>query len=73
MMRTLGRGHKLGITLKNAVIHQYVIVARNLVKSGRLCPTLIAKITSLVGIVKSSEVIVVNVFARKNIGDEFED
>ena len=60
-------------TFKNAGTHQYAVFAHNFVKAGRLGPTLMAKITSLVGVVKSLEVIVVNVFAGKDIGDEFED
>jgi hypothetical protein len=49
------------------------LVAHNFVKLRRLCPTLIAKISSLVGVVDNVEVIVINIFSGQDVGDKFQD
>ena len=59
----LGRRLHLFPTLKNAATHQYSLFAHKFVKPSRLGPTLIAKNTSFVGVVKDVEVIVVNIFS----------
>jgi len=55
----------------NRRTHHYAILARKLVKEGRVRLALVVRTTSLVGMVEDVEVIVTNVVAGKNIGDEF--
>jgi len=56
-----------------AYTYHYAVLARKFVKSGGVGPALGVGTTSLVGIVKNVEVVVVNVVASKDIGDEFQD
>jgi len=53
--------------------HHYAILARKLVKAGRVSLALVVRTTLLVGMVEDIEVVVVNVIAGKDIGDEFQD
>ena len=60
-------------TFTNAYTYRYTILARKLVKPDRVGLALIVGTISLVGIVENVEVVVVNVVASKDIGDEFQD
>jgi len=53
--------------------HHYAVLARKFVKSGGVGPALVVGATSLVGIVEDVEVVVANVIASKDTGDEFQD
>jgi len=66
-------GKRLGIfiTFTNARTYRYAIVARKFVKAGRVGLALVVRTTSFVGMVENIEVIMINVVARKDIGDEF--
>ena len=55
----------------NAYPHHYAVLACNFVKSGRAGLALVVRTTLLVGIVENVEVVVINVVASKDIGDEF--
>ena len=58
---------------KNCRTHHYAILARKLVKAGRVSLALVGRTTSLVSMVEDVEVVVVNVISGKDIGDEFQD
>ena len=60
-------------TFTNTYTYRYAILARKLVKPGRVGLALIVGTTSPVGIVENVEVVVINVVASKDIGDEFQD
>ena len=57
----------------NAYTHHYAILARNLVKSGRVGLALVVRTILLVGMVENVGVVVADVVASKDIGDEFQD
>jgi len=57
----------------NCRTHHYTILARKLVKAGRVSLALVVGTTALVGMVENIEVVVINVVAGKDIGDEFQD
>ena len=59
------------ITFKNTRTYRHAIVAPKFVKAGRVGLALVVRTTSFVGIVENIEVIMINVVARKDIGDEF--
>ena len=59
--------------LINCRTHHYAILARKLVKAGLVSLALVVRATSLVSMVEDFEVIVINVVASKDIGDEFQD
>ena len=54
-----------------AYTYHYAIHARNLVKLCRVGLALVVRTTQLVGMVENVEVIVINVVASEDIGDEF--
>ena len=58
-------------TFMNAYTYRYTILARKLVKPGRVGLAVVVGTTSLVGMVENVEVVVYNVVAFKDIGDEF--
>ena len=53
--------------------YHYAIFAFKLVRAGRVGLALVARTTSLVCVVKGIEVVVIDAFAVKDIGDEFRD
>ena len=57
----------------NCRTHHYAILARKLVKAGRVSLALVVRTTSLVRMVENVKVAVINVVASKDIGDEFQD
>jgi len=57
----------------NRRTHHYAVLARKLVKADRVSLALVARTTSLVGMVEDIEVVVINVVAGKDTGDEFQD
>ena len=61
------------ITFIYSYTYHYAILARKFVKSGGVGLALAVGTTSLVGIVENVKVVVVNVVASKDIGDEFQD
>ena len=60
-------------TFMNAYTYRYTILARKLVKPGRVGLALFVGTTLLVGIVENVEGVVINDVASKDIGDEFQD
>ena len=69
----LGKMLCIFTTFIYAYTYHYAVLARKFVKSGRGGPALVVGTTSLVGIVENVEVVVANVVASKDIGDEFQD
>ena len=69
-MRTLGRSYAVAKTSKSAGTHHLAVFARKFVHGG---PTVCVRTTSLVGMSENVEVIMINVIAGKDIGDEFQD
>ena len=55
----------------SAITYYYAVFARKFVKSRGVGLALVVGTTSLVGLVKGIGVVVIDVFAVKNIGDEF--
>ena len=64
---------QLSTTFKTPDTYHYAVLAFKLVQAGRVSLALVARATSLVCVVKSIEVVVIDVFAVKDIGDEFQD
>jgi len=59
-------------TSKNVGTYHYAVVAGKFVKASRNGPRLFTQTTVLVGAVEDFEVVVVNIFAGKDIGDELQ-
>ena len=57
--------------IHNAHTYHYAVLAPKLVKSGRVGLALVVMATLLVGMVENIEVVVINVVASNDIGDEF--
>jgi len=57
----------------NCRTHHCAILARKLVKADRVSLAVVVRTTWLVGMVEDIEVVVINVVASKDIGDEFQD
>ena len=53
--------------------HRCAALTRKFVNAGRVGPTLVVRTTLLVGVVQGMEVVVMEVVAVKDIGDEFQD
>ena len=60
-------------TLKNANTYHLAVLARKFVKADRLGPTLVGRSAILVGMVEDVVVVVINVFAVKDVGEEFQE
>ena len=60
-------------TLRNVGTYHYAVVARKLVKAGRVGLRAITQIILLVGAVEDIEVVVLNPLSGKDIGDEFQE
>ena len=58
-------------TFKMPDTYHYIVLAFKLVQAGRVGLALVARATSHVCVVKSIKGVVINVFAVKDIGDEF--
>ena len=71
-MRTLGRCYAYSLLI-NAYTYYYAILARELVKSGRVSLSLVVRTTLFVGEVQGVEVVMIEVVAVKDIGNEFQD
>ena len=56
----------------NAGTYHYSVHAYNVIKSGRVRLALVVGTTLFVGAVEDVKVVVINVVACKDIGDEFE-
>ena len=56
----------------NTATYQYTIFTCKFVNTGRVGLTLAARTSLLVGMVENFEVIAINGFADKDIGDEFQ-
>ena len=69
----LGKMLYIPTTFIYAYTYHYAVLARKFVKSGGVGLALVVGTTSLVGIVEDVKVVVVNVVASKDIGDEFQD
>ena len=59
--------------IHNTHTYHYAVLAPKLVKSGRVGLALVVMATLLVGMVENIEVVVINIVASKDIGDEFQD
>ena len=66
-------GKRLRLVNRNTGAYYYAVVAFKLVKAGRVGLTLVVRTTLLVSRVKDFIVVVTNVFANKDIGQEFQD
>ena len=60
-------------TFIRAITYYYSVFARKFVNVGRVSLALVVRTTSLVGVVKVIEFVVINVFAVKHIGDELQE
>jgi len=69
----LGKGLHIRIALINASTYHHAVLARKVVKASRVGLTLVVGIPLLVRVVEKSEVVVINVIAKKHIGDVFHD
>ena len=69
----LGTRLRLLITFTNTGTYHYAVVATKLVKARQLGLALVIRTTLLVGMIEDVEVVMVNVVAGKNIGDELQD
>jgi hypothetical protein len=70
-MRTFCKRSRILITPSTADAYQYAVVTFKFVNAGRVGLTLAARATVLVAVVEEFEVIAINGFADKDIGDEF--
>ena len=59
--------------MKQIDTYYYAVFALELIKAGRVGLALIIRTTLLVGVVEDFGLVVINVFAVKNIGDKFQD
>jgi hypothetical protein len=66
-------GERLFILTKQTSAYHYAVFAPELINAGRVGLTLIIRTTLLVGVVENFEVVVINVFPDKGIGDKFQD
>lgn len=66
----LGKRLHLLRRFKDSITYHYTVPALEFVKECALDPTLIAGITLLVRVVENVKIIVINIFAVKDIGDE---
>ena len=57
--------------IHNIHTYHFAVLALKLVKSDRIGLALVIRTTLLVGMVENVEVVVINVVASKDIGDEF--
>ena len=69
----LGKRLRLHITFTNADTYHHAVVATKLVKARRVGLALVVRTTSLVGMVEGVEVVMTNVVAGQDIGDELQD
>ena len=68
-------GKRLGLltAFRHAGAYNYAVLARKFVKVGRVGLALVIRTMLLVGVLERVEVVVVDVVAVKDIGDEFEE
>ena len=59
-------------TLRNIGTYHHAVVAPKFVQANRNGPRLITQTTALVGAVEGFEVVVINILAGKDIGDELQ-
>jgi hypothetical protein len=69
----LGKRLRISTTFKNSGAYYYVVVALKFVKARLVSPRLGFCTIFLVGVVEDIEVVVINIIADKDIGDEFQD
>ena len=69
----LGKRSYILATLKNANTYHPAVLARKFVKAHRFGPALVGRSAILVGMVEDVEVVVINVFAVKDVGEEFQE
>jgi hypothetical protein len=58
---------------KHARTYHNAVFARKFIQTNRVGLTLVVRTPLLIGAVENIEVVVVNVIAEKDIGDEFQD
>ena len=66
-------GQRLCLLTKNTGAYHYAVVTRDFVKTGRIGLALIIRTTLLIRVIENVEVVVINVFAENDIGNEFQD
>ena len=59
--------------IHNTHTYRDAVLAPKLIKSGRVCLALVVRTALIVGMVENVEVVVINIVASKDIGDEFQD
>ena len=69
----LGRRLRTLVMLTMASTYHYTVLACKFINASRVGLSLIIRSTLLVGGVKDVEIVVVNVVASKDIGDEFQE
>jgi len=67
----LGRGYPH--SRNNIDAYHYPVIAPELINTDGVGLTLIIRTTLFVGMVEDFEIVVINVFAGKGIGDKFQD
>ena len=68
----LRMGLRFRTALKNTGTYHHAVLAPKFVKAGRIGLTLVVRTTLLVRLVEDFEVIVIDVLAKKHIGDVFQ-
>ena len=61
------------ITLENTGAYRYAVLACKFVGTGRVGLTLAARTPLLIAVVKDLEVVVIDIFAEKDIRNEFDE
>ena len=69
----MGRSYSYSPRPQTPGTYHYAVLARKFVKVGRISPALINRITLLVSVVEGAGVVVIDVVAVKDIGNEFQD
>jgi len=69
----LGKMLYILTTFIYAYTHHHAVLARKFVKSGGVSLALIVGTALLVGLVENVEIVMVNVVASKDIGNEFQE
>ena len=61
------------ITLKNTGAYRYAVLTCKFVDTGRVGLTLVARTPLLIAVVEDLEVVVIDIFAEKDIRNEFDE
>ena len=69
----LGKRLRIVAMFINFRTYHHTVLTRKLVKVGFVGQTLVLKTTMLVGVVENVEVVVIDIVAGEDIGNEFQD